>query len=286
MRKLVPTAPIAGNLALKLVSESVSATEAGYGHELESSTAPSRSIPLRFATDALEHCLFFSELYPESTEMYSDQLNMSFCEIDPAKSWILSTDNNFATRLASSSTGQQDSFTASAHESFARSMIVTFAAATTTETCLLRDRSDDLIDNFTFGNSLEPCLLTRPIHLLNHSPEVLEAKFNDLHKEFGSWPGSYNQLLLAGSLDYCRSAVRRAKKNGIELPREVLECLKAYYVSCLSLFDQYQDSKTAFRRINLQSIQDKFENLQLVCDQKGIYPRLDELNLEDVPADQ
>lgn len=279
MRKLVPTAPIAGNLALKITSESFSATQAGYENEFESATAPSRSLPLRLVTDAQDRSVFLGVISTDIKKQPSDQLDLNFS----AKTDLgTETTITFEPKALLESLGKG----IRGFEYTGDSIVVTFFDENLAAMGWATGASNDLQPEMTVNCGVETWPLTNSIRLVKHSPEVLGAKFKELHEQFSSWPGSYNQLLLAGSLDYCRSAIGRAKKHGVELPLEVLEALKAFYGSCLSLFDQNQDSRTAFRRLNLQSLQDKFENLQILFAEKGVYPRLEELGVEDAPADQ
>lgn len=115
--------------------------------------------------------------------------------------------------------------------------------------------------------------------------ETLKIQISKLHDEFVQWPGSYNQLLLAGSLDYCRSAISRLKTNHVELHHEVSKAITSYYNLCLGIYHQYREARTALRRVNLQSIQDKFDLLQETCARHGVYPRLEELDVADIPRD-
>lgn len=117
------------------------------------------------------------------------------------------------------------------------------------------------------------------------SLEVLYVQLRELHQEFSQWPGSYNQLLLAGSLDYCASAVKKAITTHTVISEPVVYSLRDYYTACLSLFSQYNDFKTTIRRINLQSISDKFESLQDICSIQAVYPRLEELDISDGPSE-
>lgn len=115
--------------------------------------------------------------------------------------------------------------------------------------------------------------------------DILVAQIRKLHDQFAQWPGSYNQLLLAGSLDYCKSALTKARRNHAVLHDEISRSIRSYYAECLGILDQCMDAKATLRRLNLQKIQDKFEILQDICSRHGAYPRLAELDISDIPSD-
>ena len=126
-----------------------------------------------------------------------------------------------------------------------------------------------------------PLLRPRESNEISNGPFLLASQIGKLHDEFAQWPGSYNQLLLAGSLDYCGSALKKAMKSNTPPNKEVLTSMRNYYADCLGILDQCRDTKAALRRLNLQKIQDKFEILQDSCAKHEIYPRLAELDLSD-----
>ena len=139
--------------------------------------------------------------------------------------------------------------------------------------------------------------------------ETLKIQVRELYDEFMKWPGSYNQLLLSGSLDYCRSVITQLKKSSGELQDKVLPLISDYYSQCLGISRQYQEERSSVRRLNLQSqstsasvttfieerssvrrlnlqsLQDKFELLQESCADVQVYPRLVDLDPADIPAE-
>lgn len=113
--------------------------------------------------------------------------------------------------------------------------------------------------------------------------ETLRIQVRELYNEFLMWPGSYNQLLLSGSLDYCRSVIKKLRDTSPEVQDSILSQIRSYYSQCYGILQQYQEAKTTVRRLNLQSLQDKFELLQEACASAAVYPRLEDLDLNDVP---
>ncbi len=115
--------------------------------------------------------------------------------------------------------------------------------------------------------------------------EGLRVQVRELHDEFVKWPGSYNQLLLAGSLDYCRSALTKLKRSAANVQQEVSTSIRNYYGLCSGIYDQYREATTALRRANLQYLQDKFDLIQEACAKHGVYSRLEDLDVADIPFD-
>lgn len=113
--------------------------------------------------------------------------------------------------------------------------------------------------------------------------ETLRIQVRELYDEFLKWPGSYNQLLLSGSLDYCRSAMNKLRKNPVDVQDRVMSQIRSYYSQCYGISQQYQEARSTVRRLDLQSLQDKFELLQEACASAHVYPRLEDLDLVDVP---
>ena len=113
--------------------------------------------------------------------------------------------------------------------------------------------------------------------------EALRIQVRELYDEFLKWPGSYNQLLLSGSLDYCRSAINKLRKNPVEVQDRVMSQIRSYYSQCYGISQQYQEARSTLRRLNLQSLQDKFELLQEACSSAHVYPRLEDLDPADIP---
>lgn len=116
-------------------------------------------------------------------------------------------------------------------------------------------------------------------------PEALRVQVQELHDEVAMWPGSYNQLLLAGSLDYCVSALTKLKRSPAAVQMHVSSAIKRYYDLCAGIAEQYGETKSSLRRINLQSLQDKFDLLQETCAEAQVYPRLKDLDPMDIPLD-
>lgn len=112
---------------------------------------------------------------------------------------------------------------------------------------------------------------------------TLRIQVRELYDEFLKWPGSYNQLLLSGSLDYCRSAINKLRTSPVEVQDRVMSQIRSYYSQCYGISQQYQEAKSTVRRLNLQSLQDKFELLQEACASAHVYPRLEDLDLVDIP---
>ena len=115
--------------------------------------------------------------------------------------------------------------------------------------------------------------------------EVLRIQVREVYDEFLSWPGSYNQLLLTGSLDYCRSALTKLRERPIEVQDTLIPQIRDYYAQCYAISKQYPDAKTTVRRLNLQSLKDKFELLQQVCASAHVYSRLEDLDPADIPSE-
>ncbi|MEI8015291.1 MAG: hypothetical protein WCH20_10700 [Nitrospira sp.] len=115
--------------------------------------------------------------------------------------------------------------------------------------------------------------------------ETLRIQMRELFDEFLKWPGSYNQLLLSGSLDYCRSAINKLKNSPVDVQDKLISQIRSYYNQCYGLSKQYQQTKSTIRRLNLQSLQDRFELLQEACASVHVYPRLEDLDLADIPAE-
>ena len=130
-----------------------------------------------------------------------------------------------------------------------------------------------------------PFLVNQRTQQSDDGLDVLGCQIKKLHNEFAQWPGSYNQLLLAGSIDYCRSVITKAKKSQMKVHEEVSKAIEGYYSLCLGIFDQYRDAKVSLRRLNLQSVQDSFDILQSTCARYGVYPRLADLDIEDIPLE-
>ena len=115
--------------------------------------------------------------------------------------------------------------------------------------------------------------------------KAFKTQISKLHDELVQWPGSYNQLLLAGSLDYCRSAISKLRTSHADVREEVSKAIRSYYSLCLGICEQYREAKTTLRRLNLQLAQDRFDLLQETCAKYGVYPRLEELDVADIPSD-
>lgn len=133
--------------------------------------------------------------------------------------------------------------------------------------------------------------------------ETLKIRVRELYDEFMKWPGSYNQLLLSGSLDYCRSVITQLKQSSGELQDKMLPLINDYYSQCQGISRQYQkelnlrakstsasvttfiEERSSVRRLNLQALQDKFELLQERCADVHVYPRLVDLDPADIPAE-
>lgn len=115
--------------------------------------------------------------------------------------------------------------------------------------------------------------------------ETLRIQMRELYDEFLKWPGSYNQLLLTGSLDYCRSALNKLRESPVEVQDAVMSQVRSYYSQCYGISQQYQDAKSTLRRLNLQSLQDKFELLQEACASAHVYPRLEDLDPAEIPIE-
>jgi hypothetical protein len=130
-----------------------------------------------------------------------------------------------------------------------------------------------------------PLLRTERSDKQGDTVDILASQIRKLHDEFAQWPGSYNQLLLAGSLDYCKSALTKAMRSNVVLHEEIIRSMRSYYADCLGILDQCRDAKATLRRLNLQKIQDKFEILQDTCSRHRIYPRLAELDISDIPRE-
>jgi hypothetical protein len=286
---------IIGNLALKPAWDRLSETEPDCSFELESKTAPSRSmhrkraaltsarekvVGLRPATHFLIGTPSSSERSPDLFEMagivvggpISDEgINVAASIPDDIPLVVEDIAHNVylasaegESRLISFLIGREftESFWGSVPPADEQTGACT-ASLTGSFQILIRESEDQSVDTF----------------------DTLISKIRGLHEEFAQWPGSYNQLLLAGSLDYCRSALIRAKRNRIAVHEEVTKSIRGYYADCLGILDQYLDAKSALRRLNLQKIQDKFEILQDTCSRHGIYPRLAELDISDVPRE-
>lgn len=112
---------------------------------------------------------------------------------------------------------------------------------------------------------------------------ALRIQVRELYNEFLKWPGSYNQLLLSGSLDYCRSAIKKLRASSPEVQDSILPKIRSYYSQCYGISQQYREAKTTVRRLNLQFLQDKFELLQEACASAFVYPRLEDLDPADIP---
>ncbi len=117
------------------------------------------------------------------------------------------------------------------------------------------------------------------------SLEALRAQVRALYDEFVRWPGSYNQLLLAGSLDYCRSAITKLKRSPANVQDEVSAAIRSFYGLCSGIHHQYREAKAALKRVSLQYLQDKFDLLQETCARSLVYPRLEDLDPMDIPRD-
>jgi len=113
----------------------------------------------------------------------------------------------------------------------------------------------------------------------------LKGLITNLRDELRDWPGSYNQLLVSGSLDYCRSVLAKLSIAGSPLRSEIIKSVRDYYALCLGIVQQYREEKSTLRRVDLQSIQDRFDRLQETCATHGVYPRLEELEIADIPRD-
>jgi hypothetical protein len=113
--------------------------------------------------------------------------------------------------------------------------------------------------------------------------ETLRIQVRELYDEFLKWPGSYNQLLLSGSLDYCRSAINKLRTSPVDMQDRVMSQIRSYYSQCYGISLQYQEARSTLRRLNLQSLQDKFELLQEACASAHVYPRLEDLDPADIP---
>jgi len=115
--------------------------------------------------------------------------------------------------------------------------------------------------------------------------EALKIEVRQLHDDLTRWPGSYNQLLLAGSLDYCRSVISKLHRNQQTAIGEVYTAIRSYFSLCSGIYQQYRHAKNALRRVNLQFLEDKFDLLQESCAKAEVYPRLVDLDPTDIPND-
>lgn len=288
-------APIVGNLALKPDWDRLSESEADCSYELESQTAPSgilqkgkpvfttsrrevvRFQPLASVT-AGEHPVSVGspDLFEAAGIIVEEPTSHNIVTVAPnildditirlegvtSKMYLASSEGE--SRLISHFIAGQFAFRSWSNVSFVEGQCSTSITSLAGSLSLLRtERSDKQGD--TLG--------------------ILAIQIRKLHDEFAQWPGSYNQLLLAGSLDYCKSALTKAMKSNVVLHEEIIRCMKSYYADCLGILDQCSDAKTTLRRLNLQKIQDKFEILQDTCSRLGIYPRLAEVGISDIPGE-
>ncbi len=114
--------------------------------------------------------------------------------------------------------------------------------------------------------------------------EALRVQVRELYDDFVRWPGSYNQLLLAGSIDYCRSAITKLKRSPATVQDEVSTAIRSYFSLCSGIHHQYREAKTALKRVNLQYLQDKFDLLQETCARAHVYPRLEDIDPVEIPS--
>lgn len=120
---------------------------------------------------------------------------------------------------------------------------------------------------------------------LDEKATALQVQVCATYDVFHVWPGSYNQLFLSGSLDYCRSAVRKLKGHPVNVQEKIMSEIRRYHRQCSDIARQYHAYKASIRRLDLQSMEDRFELLQQLCADMGVYPRLEDLDLTDIPAE-
>jgi len=288
-------APIVGNLALKPEWDRLSESEADCSYELESQTAPSgilqkgRSVfttsrgevarfqPLAFVTAGEQSFTVSSpDLFeaagiivgePTSHKIVNvapNILNEGMIRVEGVTSKMYLASSEGESRLISHVIAGQFAFRSWSNVSLVEGQCSTSITSLAGSFPLLRtERSDKQ------GDTLD----------------ILASQIRKLHDEFAQWPGSYNQLLLAGSLDYCKSALTKVMRSNVVLHEEIMRSMRSYYADCLGILDQCRDAKATLRRLNLQKVQDKFEILQDTCSRHGVYPRLAELDISDIPRE-
>ena len=288
-------ASIIGNLALKPVWDRLSESEADCSYELESQTAPSgilqtgrsvittsrgevvRVLPLASVTAGEQSFSVSSPDLFEAAGIIVDEptshkivnvaptiSNEGMIRVEGVTSKMYLASSEGESRLISHVIAGQFAFRSWSNVSLVQGQCSTSITSLAGSFPLLRtERSDKQ------GDTLD----------------ILASQIRKLHDEFAQWPGSYNQLLLAGSLDYCKSALTKAMRSNVVLHEEIIRSMRSYYADCLGILDQCQDTKATLRRLNLQKIQDKFEILQDTWSRHGIYPRLAELDISDIPRE-
>ena len=288
-------APIVGNLALKPDWDRLSESEADCSYELESQTAPSRILQKGravFATSRGE----VVRLRPLASGNAGEQ-SYTVTSLDLFESAGIVVGESGSCNIANvapSILGEKKTKTegvtskmylaSSEGESRLISHVIAgkFAFASWSNISFVEGQCSTSITSLAESFSL---LGTERSDKQGNAPDILASQIRKLHDEFAQWPGCYNQLLLAGSLDYCKSALAKAKRNKVMLHEDIIRSMRSYYADCLGILDQCRDSKAILRRLNLQKIQDKFEILQDVCSRYGIYPRLAELDISDIPRE-
>lgn len=288
-------APIIGNLALKPEWDKLSESEADFSFELESKTAPSNILQTRRSVLATSRGEVVKLRPLPNAQIKQQQIPVGVPDLFESAGITVGEPTSHAvlSKLPAVFWGS-----------------VVMSAGVTSGTYLASSQGEPRLINhviagqFAFGSwnivslaegrcstsitSLAgsfPLLRTGGADNTTNAPLLLADQISKLHDEFAQWPGSYNQLLLAGSLDYCKSALKKAVKSNVPLREEVLTSVRNYYAGCLGILDQCRDAKATLRRLNLQKIQDKFEILQDSCSKNEVYPRLAELDLSDIPGE-
>lgn len=289
-------APIIGNLALKPDWDRLSESEPGCSFELESETAPSRLLHTRktvfnsrkggvlrlqsIAPSAIMGEHSSSETNPDLFEAAGVIVGDSFSrekrmtEISTSDDTTI-IDEGTHYRIYSANLGGESRL-------ISYVVVNQFVSSSWGDIFLTDEKSGASTPSLAGSFQL---LIKDPTYKEEDALDILVRQIRKLHIEFAQWPGSYNQLLMAGSLDYCQSALTKAKRSYVVLDEKIVSSIRSYFADCLGILDQCSDAKTTLRRFNLQKIQDKFETLQETCSRHGIYPLLAELDISDIPRE-
>jgi hypothetical protein len=120
---------------------------------------------------------------------------------------------------------------------------------------------------------------TAPSPSLRLSHGSIQSRIRDALRCIEGFPISYNRMLLAGSLDYCMRALRRAAGQD----RLVFQAVGEYAKLAIGAIEPYvMHVPHQWARLDFSLLYDRFENLQVTCSEHGVLPKLEDMTVEEI----
>ena len=105
------------------------------------------------------------------------------------------------------------------------------------------------------------------------------SKIEKLISYLDSFPVSYNQMFLKGSLRYCWRAIKRLNKKKHTL---LMDLITSYYDSIISIDLIFND----ISKYKLNTINKNFYQIQKICVKEKLLPMLDNMTVNEAMKDQ